>query len=249
MTSRGSVVSSGSRPNERALPRWARAAVVVYLSVTVAAVVAALLTNGLGLDLDARTKEGLLLAMVYLTLPLSAAYLIIGMFSSEGPTSPDEFSLAGLSPTTVLYYLGYVLLAVVNTGVFRLIVLGIRRVAQVPAAGLPGASAQYPRVALRGVTPDVSKLWWAVPLAVLLSLPQWMVAGFFWCGISGCSGGGFGVATGTEWVAVILSVVNGVILAVAVFAVRWLYPTRKRALVALAAGTLFALVGAVVTHG
>ena len=83
MTSRGSVVSSGSRPKERALPRWARAAVVVYLSVTVAAVVAALLTNGLGLDLDARTKEGLLLAMVFLTLPVSAAYFIIGMFSSE----------------------------------------------------------------------------------------------------------------------------------------------------------------------
>jgi hypothetical protein len=57
------------------------------------------------------------------------------------------------------------------------------------------------------------------------------------------------VAAGTEWVAVILSVVNGVIMAVAVFAVRWLYPTRKRALIALAAGTLFGLVGAAVTHG
>jgi hypothetical protein len=54
------------------------------------------------------------------------------------------------------------------------------------------------------------------PLAVLLSLPQWTVAGFAWCGISGCSGGGFRVAAGTEWVAVILSDANGVILAVAV---------------------------------
>jgi len=57
------------------------------------------------------------------------------------------------------------------------------------------------------------------------------------------------VATGTEWVAVILSVVNAVILAVAVFAERWLYPTRKRALIALAAGTFFGLLGAAVTHG
>ena len=55
--------------------------------------------------------------------------------------------------------------------------------------------------------------------------------------------------SGSEWIAVILSAVNGVILAVAVFAVRWLYPTRKRALIALAAGTLFALVGAAATHG
>ena len=108
---------------------------------------------------------------------------------------------------------------------------------------------RYPREKLRGITPDVGKLWWAVPVAVLLSLPQWMVAGFAWCGISGCSGGGFGVATGSEWIAVILSAANGVIMAVAVFAVRWLYPTGKRALIALAAGTLFGLLGAAVTHG
>jgi hypothetical protein len=57
------------------------------------------------------------------------------------------------------------------------------------------------------------------------------------------------VATGSEWIAVILSAVNGVIMAVAVFAVRWLYPTGKRALIALVAGTLFGLLGAAVTHG
>ncbi|MBT2535403.1 hypothetical protein [Arthrobacter sp. ISL-69] len=232
-------MSRGSRPNARAMPRWARTAVVVYLSVTFAVVVSALVSRGFLLDLDAGFKEGLLFAMVVLTLPVSAAYFVIGIFGSG----------AVLSLTVVLYYFGYLLLAVVNAGVFRSIVLSVRKGTSVPVAGMPGASAQYPRVTLRGVTPDVRKLWWAVPLAVLLSLPQWMVAGFFWCGISGCSGGGFGVATGTEWVAVILSVVNGLILAVAVFAVRWLYPTRKRALIALAAGTLFGLVGAAVTHG
>jgi hypothetical protein len=232
-------VSRGSGPNESSLPRWARTAVVVYLSVTFAVVVGALVSRGFLLDLDAGFKEGLLLAMVVLTLPVSVAYFVIGTFGSS----------AALSLTTVLYYFGYLVLAVVNAGVFRWIVLSARRRAPVPAAGVPGASPLYPRMTLHGVTPDVRKLWWAVPLAVLLSLPQWMVAGFAWCGISGCSGGGFGVVTGTEWVAVILSVVNGVILAVAVFAVRWLYPTRKRALVALAAGTLFGLLGAAVTHG
>ncbi|MEV7132592.1 hypothetical protein AB0N24_06840 [Arthrobacter sp. NPDC093128] len=232
-------MSRGSRPNARALPRWAGAAVVVYLSVTFAVVVSALVSRGFLLDLDAGFKEGLLLAMLVLTLPVSAAYFVIGSFGSG----------AVLSLTVVLYYFGYLLLAVVNAGVFRSIVLSSRRVTPVRVAGMPGASAQYPRETLRGVTPDVRKLWWAVPLAVLLSLPQWMVAGFFWCGVSGCSGGGFGVATGTEWVAVILSVVNGLILAVAMFAVRWLYPNRKRALIALAAGTLFGLVGAAITDG
>ncbi|MBT2596198.1 hypothetical protein [Arthrobacter sp. ISL-72] len=242
-------MSRGFRPIERALPRWARAAVVVYLSVTVAVVVTVLLTRGLELDLDARFKEGLLLAMVVLTLPVSAAYFVIGTFSSGRPPSPGEIGLGRLSLIAVLYHLGFLLLAAVNAGVFRWIVLSARRHAPVPAAGIPDARPEYPRVQLRGVTPDARKLLWTVPLAVLLSLPQWMVAGFAWCGISGCSGGGFGVATGTEWLAVILSVVNGVILAIAVFAVRWLYPTRKRALVALAAGTLFGLLGAAVTHG
>ena len=242
-------MSRGSRPVERALPRWARAAVVVYLSVTVAVVVAVLLTRGLELDLDARFTEGLLLAMVVLTLPVSAAYFAIGTFGSDRAPSPGEIGLGGLSLTTVLYHLGFLVLAAVNAGVFRWIVLSARKRAPVPSVGMGAATPQYPRVQLRGVTPDARKLLWAVPLAVLLSLPQWMVAAFAWCGISGCSGGGFGVVTGTEWLAVILSVVNGVILAVAVFAVRWLYPTRKRALVALAAGTLFGLLGAAVTHG
>lgn len=177
--------------------------------------------------------------MVVLTLPVSFAYFVIGTFGSG----------AVLSLTSLLYYSGYFLLALVNAGVFRWIVLSARRRALLAAAGTRGVSVPYPRAELRGVTSDVTKLWWAVPLALLLSLPQWMVAGFAWCGISGCSGGGFGVATGSEWIAVILSAVNGVIMAVALFAVRLLYPGRKRALIALAAGTLFGLIGAAVTHG
>lgn len=232
-------MGSGSPPNGRALPRWARTAVVIYLSVTFAVVVAALLGRVLALGLDPGFKEGLLLALVVLTLPVSFAYFVVGTFGSGG----------GLGLTTVLYYLGYVLLAAVNARVFRWIVLSVRRRALVRAGSASGASSENPRLTLRGITPDVTKLWWAVPLAVLLSLPQWVVASFAWCGISGCSGGGFGVATGSEWIAVTLSIVNGVILAAAVFAVRWLYPTRKRALVALAAGTLFGLLGAAVTHG
>lgn len=204
-----------------------------------AVVVAALLSRSFVLDLDPGFKEGLLLALVVLTLPVSFAYFVVGTFDSG----------SGLGLTTVLYYLGYLLLAAVNAGVFRWVVLSVRRRVLVRAGGTPGPSPQYPRLTLRGITPDIRKLWWAVPLAVLLSLPQWMVASFAWCGISGCSGGGFGVSTGSEWIAVILSAVNGFIMALAVFAVRWLYPTGKRALIALAAGTLFGLLGAAVTHG
>jgi hypothetical protein len=240
---KGSVVGGVARSKDRALPRWASTAVVVYLSVTFAVVAAVLLGSGLLLDLDAGFKEGLLLAMVVLTLPVSFALFVIGTF--------DTSAVLGL--TTVLYYFGYLVLAVVNAGLFRWIVLSARKRKPVPTAAtahtMPAATPRYPREKLRGITPDVGKLWWAVPVAVLLSLPQWMVAGIAWCGISGCSGGGFGVATGSEWIAVILSAVNGVIMAVAVFAVRWLYPTGKRALIALVAGTLFGLLGAAVTHG
>lgn len=234
---------TGSLPDQRALPRWAGIAVAVYLSVTVAVVGAALLAGAFDLDLDATVREWLMRSVVVLTLPVSAAYFAVGfLLDSSGPPSSG-----GWSPTAVLYYLGYLALAVVNAALFRWMVLSIRK--PVPAAATPVPVPLDPGLTIHGVTRNIRHLWWTVPLAVLLSLPQWLVAGLAWCGISGCSGGGFGVSTGTEWLAVTMSVVNGLILAVAVFAVRWLYPTRRRALIALAAGTLFGLVGAALTHG
>ncbi|MBP1137353.1 bacteriorhodopsin [Arthrobacter sp. PvP023] len=121
------------------MPRWAGTAVVVYLSVTFAVVVAALVSRGFAMDLDAGFKEGLLLALVVLTMPVSFAYFVVGTFGSGG----------GLGLTTVLYYLGYLLLAVVNAGVFRWIVLSVRRRALV-RAGTPGPSPQYPKANCAG---------------------------------------------------------------------------------------------------
>ncbi|MET3141774.1 UNVERIFIED_ORG: hypothetical protein ABIB13_001476 [Arthrobacter sp. UYEF2] len=219
---------------------------MVYLSVPVAIVGVALVTGSLDLDLDETAREWLMRSLMILTLPVSAAYFAVGfLFDSSGPPASG-----GLRPTAVFYYLGHLALAVVNAALFRWIVLSIRR--PVPAAATaaaPSAVPQVPVVTFHGVTRNVRNLWWTVPLAVLLSLPQWLVAGLAWCGISGCSGGGFGVSAGTEWLAVTMSVVNGLILALAVFSVRWLYPTRRRALIALAAGSLFGLLGAAVTHG
>lgn len=242
------TMRAGSLPGKRSLPRWARIAVAVYLSVTVAVVGAALIAGSFDLDLDAVFRERLLVAMVVLTLPVSAAYFAIVFLLDSSSPSPQ----GGLSPTAVLYYLGFPALAVVNAALFRWIILSIRKpvpATTTPAAAMPAAVPQDPGVTIHGITRHVRHLWWTVPVAVLLSLPQWLVAGLAWCGISGCSGGGFGVSTGTEWLAVTMSVVNALILAVAVFAVRWLYPTRRRALIALAAGTLFGLLGAAVTHG
>lgn len=246
----------GSLPDNGSLPRWARVAVVVYLSVTVAVVAAGLLTSSFDMDLDATVREWLMRSLVVLTLPVSAAYFVV-VFLLDSSSPPSS---GGLSPTAFVYYLGFLALAVVNAALFRWTILSIRKpvpAAAIPAAATPAAApvatpAAVPQVLVvtfHGVTRNVRNLWWAVPLAILLSLPQWLVAGLAWCGISGCSGGGFGVSTGTEWLAVTMSVVNGLILAVAVFAVRWLYPTRKRSLIALAAGTLFGLLGAAVTHG
>ncbi|WP_146072542.1 hypothetical protein [Arthrobacter sp. 4R501] len=237
------TMRTASLPDKGPPPRWARIAVVVYLAVTVAAVGASLVTGSFETGLDAVFREWLVRSLVVLTLPVSAAYFAVGfLLDSSGPPSPGV-----LSPTAVLFYLGFLALAVVNAALFRWMVLNTRK--PVPAAATSAAVPQVPVVTFHGVTRYVRHLRWTVPLAVLLSLPQWLVAGLAWCGISGCSGGGFGVSTGTEWLAVTMSAVNGLILAVAVFAVRWLYPTGKRALIALAAGTLFGLVGAAVTHG
>jgi hypothetical protein len=246
-----------SGPGKRSLPRWASAAVVIYLAVTAAVVAVALLNSAFRLGLD---SLWLLRALMLLTLPVSAAYSVVGiLLDLPRPPWPREFGFGGLRPTALLFYLGYPALAVVNAAVFRWIVLSTRKgrpvqAAPVQAAAMAGPatppeSAAGQAARPRGVNGNAKQLWWAVPLAVGLSLPQWLVASFMWCGVSGCSGGGFGVSTGSEWVAVILSVVNGLVFAVAVFAVRWLYPARKRALIAVAAGTLFGLLGAAVTHG
>ncbi|MET4589727.1 hypothetical protein ABIA70_001324 [Arthrobacter sp. 754] len=236
------------------MPRWANTAVVTYLSVTAAVGAVALLNSAFILGLD---QLWLLRALMLLTLPVSAAYLVVGiLLDLLRPPWPREFSFGGLTPTALLYYLGYLALAAVNAAVFRWVVLSTRKRAPARArAAVTAAPATPPESAAdqvarpRGVNQNTKNLLWAVPLAVGLSLPQWLVARFSWCGISGCSGGGFGVSTGSEWVAILLSVVNGFILAVAVFAVRWLYPARTRALIAVAAGTLFGLLGAAITHG
>ncbi|UEL29419.1 hypothetical protein [Pseudarthrobacter sp. L1SW] len=237
---------TGSRRDTTFLPRWARTAVATYLLVTVLAVGAAALTRAVGMEPG--FHQALMLAVIVLTLPVSAAYFVIGLFDS-GSTGPGGFRLGALGLLELIRYLGYLGFAAVNAAAFRWLVLGLRNGrSRTPSAHARGPSREVVLPA-HGVNSKIRNLLWVVPAAVLLSLPQWFVASFAWCGVSGCSGGGFGVARGGEWIAASLSAVNGLILAVAVFVVPWFYPTGRRVLVALIAGTLFALLGAAVTHG
>lgn len=199
------------------------------------------------LELAPVLARAFMLALAALTLPVSAGYLFVSFLASRGSSSsPGGYFVGALSLAAIAFYLGYFVLALINAAMFRWIVLRMRRGTPGPVpANLPAGQG----MALRGVNGAARQLLWAVPLAMLFSVPQWLVAAFAWCGISGCSGGGFGVSTTSEWLALTLTVVNGVIMAVAVFAVPWLYPTGKRAVVAVAAGVLFGLVGAAYTHG
>jgi len=91
-------------------------------------------------------------------------------------------------------------------------------------------------------------LWWTVPLAIVLGLPLWAWAGLSWCGISGCSGGGFGVDLRFVGTAVTCTVVAGVLMATAIAAVPWFRPVVGRLFIALGIGAAYAVVGAVITH-
>ena len=57
-------------------------------------------------------------------------------------------------------------------------------------------------------------LLWALPLAVLLSLPSVAIAGISWCGISGCSSGGWGIDTDYVHLAVAACIGAAIVMAV-----------------------------------
>ncbi|POH64967.1 MULTISPECIES: hypothetical protein [Cryobacterium] len=92
-------------------------------------------------------------------------------------------------------------------------------------------------------------LLWAVPVVILISLPAAAVAGISWCGISGCSGGGYGLDTSDAGLAVRACIFAAVVMTVPFALIAWLKPRTVRIVVALAIGTLWGLLVAVVTHG
>lgn len=98
------------------------------------------------------------------------------------------------------------------------------------------------------VNSKIKHLWWTVPLAIVLGLPLWALAGFSWCGISGCSGGGFGVTSSLVGTAVTCTIVAGLLMFVAIAAVPWFRPVVGRLFIALGIGAVYAVVGALVTQ-
>jgi len=92
-------------------------------------------------------------------------------------------------------------------------------------------------------------LLWAVPVAMLLCLPAAAIAGISWCGISGCSGGGYGLDTSAANLAIQACVVAAVVMAIPFALVPWLKPRTVRILLAVPIGSLWGLLLAVVTHG
>ena len=87
-----------------------------------------------------------------------------------------------------------------------------------------------------------SPLWWALPLALVVALPLWWAAGLAMCGISGCSGGGFGVSDRGRGSVLPILAVSGAVLALPVVLTHW-HP-RKGVRVAVGLGVALTWAGA-----
>ena len=92
-------------------------------------------------------------------------------------------------------------------------------------------------------------LLWAVPVAIVVCLPAAAIAGISWCGISGCSGGGYGLDTSDAGLAIHACIFAAVAMAVPFALIPWLKPRTIRIILALPIGALWGLLMAVVTHG
>lgn len=81
-------------------------------------------------------------------------------------------------------------------------------------------------------------LLWALPVALVAAVAVTVVAGFAACGVSGCSGGGFGPEGGRPLVAAVLVLVAGGVLATPVLLAGWSRRSSVRlgAAVVVAAG-------------
>ena len=92
-------------------------------------------------------------------------------------------------------------------------------------------------------------LLWAVPVAILICLPASAVAGLSWCGISGCSGGGYGLDTSDAGLAIRACIFAAVVMAIPFALIPWLKPRTVRIVLAVPIGVLWGVLMAVVTHG
>ncbi len=76
----------------------------------------------------------------------------------------------------------------------------------------------------------VANAWWlllTVPLALAASWVPFLFAWINLCGVSGCSGGGYGVSYGPEWASIASNLLIGLLIALAVAIPAWA-PLRRR---------------------
>lgn len=66
-----------------------------------------------------------------------------------------------------------------------------------------------------------SPLWWALPLAFVFALPLLALASLEMCGISGCTGGGFGVTDIGRGAVIPILAVSGLVLGLPLVLTRW----------------------------
>jgi hypothetical protein len=86
------------------------------------------------------------------------------------------------------------------------------------------------------------RLFWTIPLAVLIAAPLFVFAELSLCGIYSCEGGGFGPTFGLTWLTWLLCFVIGGIFAVAVGAVPWTRTRNGQAYAAIVTGSIVTIV-------
>ena len=81
-------------------------------------------------------------------------------------------------------------------------------------------------------------LLWTIPLATVLAFLFYVAGGFELCGISGCSGGGFGRDTDYQWISWICCWIIGALYFLSLVFVRWVQPLGFRILLSVFLGSL-----------
>lgn len=91
----------------------------------------------------------------------------------------------------------------------------------------------------------ISPLWWALPVAFLVAILLLSVASIAMCGISGCSGGGFGVTDSMRGAVIPLLAVGGLVIALPLVLIHWHPRLAVRVTVGLGVAVTWTLVIAV----
>ena len=80
-------------------------------------------------------------------------------------------------------------------------------------------------------------LVWALPLGLVLAYFALVFSTWEWCGISGCSGGGFGRYTADQWMSWICCFIIGALYFLSLVFVKWAEPLRFRVILSAAIGS------------